>query len=133
MANNFASLLPIPNDSERKKFNPEYAMHELIQVIDSKYSSHITGIIASTQIGAFADDPILEFTFYLVFSRRDNYSYPLFNAKCINNNGSYPLDISSHYGPPISHGVANDYSSFIQKMEEILAEEKTRNVILSMY
>ena len=133
MSNKFNSLLPIPTNDERKMLNPEIAMQELIEVLNEKYSSMITGVITATQSGGFADDPILNFTFYLVFARRDNYSYPLFHAKCLNQNGSYPLEVSSHYGPPIPHGVAIDYVSFIGVIEAILAEERTRNVILSMY
>ncbi len=133
MSNRFEALLPTPDNIQRKEYNPEFVMEELTNDLLSKYGTRIVGAFASTTETAFADSPVLDYTYYLIFARHDNFSYPLFTAKCINGNGSYPLRIMSHYAPPNDHGTVYNYESFSEVVEKILKEERTRTVILSMY
>lgn len=133
MSKRFEDLLPTPNESQRKEFNPGYVMQELINDLSSKYGARIVGAFASTFETTWADSPVLDYTFYLIFSGHDDFSYPLFTAKCINGNGSYPLRVTSHYAPPVDHGTVYNAESFSAVIEKILKEERTRALILSMY
>ncbi len=133
MSNRFEALLPIPDNSQRQEYNPEYVMEQLNNDLLARYQSRIVGSFVSTSETAFADSPVVEYTYYLIFARHDNFSYPLFTATCIFGNGSYPLQVRSHYAPPIDHGRVDDHESFSNVIEEILREQKTRAVILSMY
>jgi hypothetical protein len=131
MDNIFDNLLPNP-DEKSKVHDPELVMKDLVNSLSARYNDKILGIIASTS-GIENDSPILSYTFYLVFKRHDNYSYPLFQATCIEQNGSYPLHVISHYGPPTDYGNVQDYEAFEKAIAEILQEQRTRNVILSLY
>lgn len=133
MANKFNDLLPTPSDNDVKANNPEYAMRELSDDLLSKYRDRIVGVFASTSEITSSQRTILNYTYYLIFPRHDNFSYPLFTAKCVDGNGSYPIEVMSHYGPPIAHGKLKNYDEFTLAISDILKEDRTRNIILSMY
>ena len=131
MDNLFKEFLPDPSEKS-KKDDPELVMKELSDSLNAMYSDRIIGLIASTS-DVNDGSTILSYTFYLVFKRHDNFSYPLFNASCKEQNGSYPLQVTSHYGPPVDHGLVNNYTEFESVIKSILKEPRTRNIILSMY
>jgi len=129
----FKSLLPDPDEKGGSKLDPEVVLNELAESITDRYHGRILGVFASTSEVIEKDKPKLSYTFYLIFTRHDNYSYPLFTAQCKNSDGSYPIIVNSHYGPPIEHGIITDEDKFRNEIMLILKEEKTRNIILAMY
>ena len=129
----FKNILPDPNDPSLRK-SPELIMRRLMDDIAAKYSGHISATFtSSSQVFEDGASSVLDYTFYLIFLKQDNFSYPLFTATCMMQDGAYPLVIRSHYGPPIDYGKAADGEAFEKIIELIFKEERTRNVILSMY
>jgi hypothetical protein len=129
----FSEFLPDPDEEEKSKLSPEPVLDRLAETINSKYQERIIAIVTSTTKVVEENKEILSFTFYLQFKRHDNFTYPLFTVECVNNNGSFPVRVQSHYGPPTSYGEISKPVDFESVIEQILKEERTRNIILSMY
>lgn len=134
MSDNFKNRLPDPNEKAREGLNPEDVLEDLANAIDARYGGKIKGFISSSgeqvEKGKLT---VLSYVFYLVFERHQDYSYRLLEAVCEKQDGSYPINVTAHYGPPVDYGKANDERDFILIVEKILEDKKTRNVILSMY
>lgn len=133
MSENFKNFLPDPKEQEDSKLNPETVLLRLAETINSTYNGRITGTVTSSS--KFVDDEkqVLTYTLLLTFTRHDDYLYPLLVAECVNRDGSYPIKVQSHYGPPIPHGEIDGEENFEKAIQNILKETRTRNVILSMY
>ena len=129
----FEAFLPNPDDKATSGLSPETVLDNLKETIDTRYNGRIIGVPVSTAITNSSGAEVLNYSFFLQFSNHNGYVYRLFEAECTNNDGSYPLKVQSHYGPPIEYGIVDDQVSFEEKIKKILSEERTRKVILSMY
>jgi hypothetical protein len=133
MCKDFTDLLPNPDDKEKSKISPENVLLRLSKSINDRYNKRILGVVASAPVSNEELREVLNYTFYLQFTRQSDYTYPLLTAECIESNGSYPMKVKSHYGPPNDHGVVTTEAEFESAIKDILIEEKTRIIILSMY
>ncbi|MEM1407094.1 MAG: hypothetical protein AAGG59_09990 [Bacteroidota bacterium] len=133
MSENFNEFLPNPEEQEHSKLNPEIVLKRLRETVNTKYHERIIAIVTSSSKILGENEEVLSYAFHLQFTRHDNYTYPLLVAECENRDGSYPLKVQSHYGPPIDHGTIRSEEDFEKAIKEILKETRTRNVILSMY
>ncbi len=130
----FSSFLPNPDDSDLiLKLSPESVLRDLSNTFDTKYSGRIVSAITSTSKEITSENFQLNFTFYLIFTRHDNFSYPLLRIECIQTSGTYPVEVNAHYGPPINFGIAENRDELKAIIDKILSEDRTRNLILSMY
>ena len=108
-------------------------MLDLASTIIGKYNGFIDAYVTSTGEIIGNDNMIVNYTFYLLFKRRDDYIYPLFTATCKLKNGMQLNHCSIYYGPPTPYGDVVDEDNFKKVIEDILKESRTRNVILSLY
>lgn len=129
MNKDFSILLPQPKNEISSKISPEKVLERLSSSINDLYNNRIIAVITSGQTMM----AYLSFTLYLQFTRHNDFMYPLFTAECFENVGTYPINVSSHYGPKTDYGTIYTEEEFENAIEEILGEERTRNTILSMY
>lgn len=130
----YLDLLPDPEDKEKSKLSPEVVMQNLKHSFDARYSGRISSEVVSTSRLNSNGWEVLCFTFYLIFHNHNGYAYRLFEAECVNVDGSYPVLLKSHYGPPVDYGEISDEALFDSTIrEKILKDQRTRNVILSLY
>jgi hypothetical protein len=133
MSDNFKNLLPDPSKQAESKLNPETVLNNLATTINDRYFGRIIASVTSAGEVIEKDHIVLNYSLYLIFTRHQDYSYPLLTATCKNRDGSYPINVLSHYSPPKDYGEVTSEEQFVKVLEEILKEERTRNVILSMY
>lgn len=133
MNKDFSKLLPDPKDGEDIKISPEKVLLKLADTFNDRYNGRIIAIVTSS--GKVINEQIetLSFTLYLQFTRHNDFTYPLLVSECFKNSGTYPIKLVSHYGPPTDYGVIETEEKFEEAIEKILVEERTRNIILSMY
>ncbi len=132
MGKDFSKMLPDPKEIEEQKNNPEVILQKLANDFNNRYNGRIKGIVTSMGRSVAGVD-ILSYTFYLQFNRHNDFVYLLFSADCVKNIGNYPLNITTHYSPLNEYIEVKDEKQFENVIEEILKDEKTRMIILSMY
>lgn len=128
----FINNLPDPKEKESIQ-NPEALLIALSESFNSKYKDRIFASVLSS--GGYQDDKRITFgyTLVLIFLRHDEYTYPLIKVDCLNADGLFPVTVNSHYSPPVGYGEISNPEGFITVLNEILKEQKTRNIILSMF
>jgi len=133
-------LEDLPKDAEKEDLDkirendPYVVLDQLSQDIESRYQGKIHGVITTT---SYQEDPdggsIKEYAFYLVFANKDNYTYRLFEAACVNEDGKYPIKITSFSNPADVYNDIDKKADFEDIIRRILKDERARFIILSNY
>ena len=138
MAKKFLNTLPEKAEKDEleriRKADPYTLLNQLAEDIQQKYDGKVVGITTSASYDSDDhDNEIKEFSFYLIFNERENYSYRLFEATCLNEDGKYPVKVKAFSGPPVDFKEAKNEQEFGRIIENILKHERTRFIILSNY
>lgn len=133
MNKDFFSLLPDPKAVNTTPISPEKVLLKLAHDFNDRYNGRIIAIVSSSVKAKNEKIETLSFTLYLQFKRHSEFTYPLLIAECFKNSGTYPIKLVSHYGPPTNYGRIETEGEFEEAIEKVLNEDRTRNIILSMY
>lgn len=103
---------------------PKTLMIEQANLLGNMTQNRIIGEVKSAQIKV-EDKNYLQHTFYIVCPTLGNYSFPLFRVH--HELAIYPLKVYSYVNEKWSDDL--DEKQFNKKLEEILSNDETGNII----
>lgn len=129
--NDFLEFLPDPAKKD-ESISPDAVLNKLALNVTNLYKQRIEGLVfPSTKLNIYSSKRIT-YTFFLRFKKHSDYTYPLIEVECVNEGSTYPIIVSA-LNNSFKAKQINNQKDFEELIQQILKEEKTRNIILSMY
>jgi hypothetical protein len=127
--------LPDPKDANSlaiKQKTPSFVLEKLKEQINDRYPGTIEGLVITSSEFDSSQNKIKHYAFYLLF-KKSNQQYRFIEVTPDNPDGAYPVQISAFSGPSKDFGSAKDDKELAKIIDQVLAHERARFIILSNY